>query len=122
MAGTDHFAKFEVEVTPIGRGSKIIVNGEDVSTRVAALAFHASASPAEATVLQLFMYADGKIEGEGIIECYVQTPEAIKDWLVGINRPALEAAALSRGGWGGAGGGTLVDHVVETMLEMLEKK
>jgi hypothetical protein len=122
IKGTEHFAHFEVDITPIGRGSKIIVNGEDVSNRVSAFAVHASSSPAEATVLQLFMYADGKIEGDGIVEAYKEDNAQIADFLKGVDRSQLEAAALERGGWSGTGQGTLVDHVVETLLEMLEKK
>lgn len=111
-----NFAKFEVELTPIGRGGKVIVNGEDVSNQTSGVAVFSKVG--EVTTLQVMTYAEGVVKGEGVVEVYVDNQRGLSEWLRQVNRSKVDELALARGGWGSDA--TLTDNVIEVLLEMLD--
>lgn len=111
------FSKFKINVTPIGRGSTVEVDGVDVSKNIKAMALFAHAS--EATILQLHTYGEGTIVGEGVVEVIREDNSGMAAWLRSVNRSKVDELALQRGGWGSAS--TLTDNVIEVLLEMLDE-
>lgn len=111
------FAKFDIEVGPIGRGGKVVVNDVDVSKNLKAIALFAQAT--EPTILQLFTYGEGHLEGEGIVEVHRTDRNEVGAFLRSVDRKKVDERSLNRGGWGVEG--TLTDHVIETLLEMLDE-
>jgi hypothetical protein len=112
------FSKFEIEVTPVANhGSKVVVDGVDVTNHVKALALFAHVG--EPTTLQLHTYSEGRITGEGVVEVLVENGQTAAVWLRQVDRKAVDERAMKRGGWGDSS--TLTDNVIEVLLEMLSE-
>lgn len=110
-------AKFEIELTSVGVGSKVVVDGQDVSNQVASMAL--LAKPGEPTVLQLQMFTSGLVKGEGIVETYIDNLKTMRVWLSQVNSQEVDRRAMDRGTWGD--GSTLTDHVLDVLLEMIDE-
>lgn len=110
-------AKFFAQVTENGGpGTVIVVNGQDVSRHVEAFAVLSKVG--EPTTLQVHTRSEGKIEGEGVVEVYVDNQKGLGQWLREVDRKKVDKEAMGRGGWGDSS--TLTDHVIDVLLEMLD--
>jgi hypothetical protein len=108
-------AKFELTVEAFGRGT-IKVDEVDLTNSTKAIALFAAAG--EPTILQVHTFGGGQVKGEGIVEIHTGT-QGVGDWLKKIDRRKLEERSLAKAGWGSSG--TLVDHLVDTLLEMVNE-
>lgn len=111
------FAKFNIKVGAIGRGSEVTVNEVDVTQNLNAFALFASAS--DPTILQLFTYGEGVVEGEGIVEIHRDDRKSLGEFLRQVNPKTVDERALNRSGWGD--NATLTEHVIAVLLEMLDE-
>lgn len=108
--------KFNIDVSMNGRGT-CTVDGKDVSRDIHAIALFAKTG--EPTVLQLYSYAEGILEGEGVVEVYVDNRKALGEFLRTVDSKVVDKRALGRSSWGDQA--TLTDHVIAVLLEMLDE-
>ena len=110
---SDGLASFRIEVGPLGHG-KIVVNEEDVSTKVTGVEFQVRAGQPSLLTLHT-MAATGTIDGEGIVQ--VSPPPSsqasLVDALSAVDAEWLSAEVLRRSGWG--------DDPISMALEILKE-
>lgn len=109
MAG---LARFNMDLTPAGVGSKVEVNGEDVTDNLRAVTVRTAEGEVTKVLLEVFAARDTtRIQGEGVV--YVETPgetpmpgEAALEFLRDLDPVELEKAILREGEGLGDGRGT----------------
>lgn len=101
---------FEIDVSAVGRPSRIVVGGVDISDRAAA--FAVTARPGEVTRLTVELYGEGRIEGLGEVTL-VPSASGLAEFFSNIDADELEKVALERLDGFGAG------NVTQIMLDVL---
>lgn len=107
-------ARFDIHLGQTGSGARILINGENVASRCRALRVESAAD--ETTRIILESYAEGRIQGEGIV--YVEVPQdqrqALHEFLSSLDPATVEQDVLEKcGGLGGMSTG-------EAFLEVLK--
>jgi len=111
-------ARATFAISTAGVAGQIIINGDDVSTRVSRVVVELAHDAPARVGLELSPGAEGTITGEGIVTVAtpVATGDAIVAWLSEVDPDALAEAALSLGT--GALGGP---NPIESALEVLKQ-
>lgn len=113
------FATFEIAATPIPQQSKIVVNGEDVSTRLAG--YRLEGIVGGVTTLSLFLTAvAGTIEGQGVVQVVADGQDqrqAVAEFLANLDGEELQRSALERMSWGNDSG--LGESMLAVLREMV---
>lgn len=91
---------FDISLAP-GEG-KVLVDGKDVSDKVAGLTIEAA--PGEIPKVFLQLHGEGTVEGEGVVHVVKDQDmrEIVAEFIANVDPSALEADALARMGGLGA--------------------
>lgn len=109
------FATYDIQLSGTGRGSRIIINDQDISDQAQAL--HVDSAYDQITTITVQTMANVHLVGQGIVIQKISSVEGLTDLLRSVSFKELDERAMNKAGWGVEG--TLTEHVVEALLEMI---
>src|SRR5688572_11106777 len=109
------FATYEIQLSESGRSNKVVINGQDITDQC--IGVDIQAAPMLPSVVTVHTAAEVKIVGMGTVIQKVHSREHIEAIVKKLNLKDLDQRAMNKSGWGSEG--TLTEHVVETLLEMI---